>query len=173
MCSSFILLNITLWQKKFVSSLKTLWSVTSRTGHVSIFLALRQRQRDNVIELQGQEKNRQRLRPWCLDGKATTYIVINNAITNNLWPENKVTLSRQCCSVPSSGNLIDNQLDKKNTVHYRVMLLRHVCWPAVRGDVLLCDGLPQPLLTLRHLQLHPPLHPQAGLPFLIADCLCT
>ena len=100
-------------KKKFVSSLKTLRSLTSRTGHASFFLALRQRQRDNVIELQGQEKNRQRLRPWCLDGKATTYIVINNAITNNLWPENKVTLSRQCCSVPSSGNLIDNQLDKK------------------------------------------------------------
>ena len=68
------------------------------------FLALRQRQRDNVIEPQGQEKIRKILRSRCLARVATTNIVkMENPTT--LRPDNMVTLSRQCCRVPSSANL--------------------------------------------------------------------
>ena len=40
-------------------------------------------------------------RPWCLNGADTTNRS-HNAIINHFWPENLVTLSRQCYPVPSS-----------------------------------------------------------------------
>ena len=64
-------------------------------------LASRQRQRNNVIEPQGSEKFRQIFRSRCLEGVATTNIVILQ-FTKTLWPENMLTLSQQYCCVPSS-----------------------------------------------------------------------
>ena len=59
-----------------------------------IFLASRQRQRDNVIQPQGPEKIRKILRSLCLQGVATTNIVT--------LPDTMVRLSRQYCRVPNS-----------------------------------------------------------------------
>ena len=66
------------------------------------FLALRQRQRENVTEPQGpvrdQKKIRKIVRLHCLDGVATTSIVKWHLQTS-VCPENMVTLSRQNCQL--------------------------------------------------------------------------
>ena len=58
-------------------------------------LALRQRQRNNVTQPQGQsgtKKSRKIVRPQCLDGVATSNIV-KWQLQTTLCPENIVTLS--------------------------------------------------------------------------------
>ena len=62
-------------------------------------LASRQRN----VELQGDEKIRKMLRSRCLNGVATTNIKVMQK-QKSLWPEITVTLSRQCCRVPSSAD---------------------------------------------------------------------
>ena len=48
----------------------------TRAGGTDNFFASRQRQRDNVIQHQGREKNLKILRSRCLNGVATTNMVI-------------------------------------------------------------------------------------------------
>ena len=56
----------------------------------------RQRQSDNGIEHQGQEKIRKMLRLPCLNGVSTPNIYVIQKSTI-VWPKNMVMLSRQCC----------------------------------------------------------------------------
>ena len=66
-----------------------------RAGHATIF-----KLRDNDDATQ-QDKIWKILRSRCLNGEATTnFVIMQKPIT--LWPENMVTLSRQCCRGPSS-----------------------------------------------------------------------
>ena len=65
-------------------------------------LASRQRQRDNVIEM---------LRSRCLNGVVAMNIEIMPTI---LWSENRVTMSRLCCRVPSTDGL-DKIMDGSET----------------------------------------------------------
>ena len=66
-------------------------------------LASRQRQRDNMLVLQWQEKIRKQLRPRCLNRDAPTHY----AVINLFWPAHFFKLSWQCCRVPSSDPMSD------------------------------------------------------------------
>ena len=54
---------------------------------------------------QGPEKNREKVRPQCLDEVATinTYSKVAITVQTTLWPDNIVTLLLQICRVPSSA----------------------------------------------------------------------
>ena len=84
------------------------WYFTVFVATVSILnLWIRQRQRDNWIELQGEDKNLKNVKVsvsrWST--VAATNILIMQWPTT-LWPENMVKLFRQCCCVPSSGSMV-------------------------------------------------------------------
>ena len=79
-------------------------SIPTRVGHSTIFYL-----RDNhnattrqLIRATGTRQVGKNLRCRGLNGVVTTNIHIMQEVTV-LWPENMVTLSQQCCRVPSSG----------------------------------------------------------------------
>ena len=76
------------------------WGTMAEPG-TRQFLAPRHRQSDNGIEFQWHEKIKMWniLRPWCLNGEATTNIDIIQQLTI-VWPVNVATLSRQYAACP-------------------------------------------------------------------------
>ena len=82
--------------------IKNHWASFAELGTRQLFFASRQRQRDNVIELEGQQKLQKMLRFWCLNGVATTKRAIMQVVLTLQWPEIMVTWSRLGSRVPSS-----------------------------------------------------------------------
>ena len=81
----------------FFTSYLQSWAMACDT-----FLASQQRQRDNVMELQRQEKNKKNVKALVSkNGAATKHIDIISQSTV-FRPENMVTLARQFCRMPNS-----------------------------------------------------------------------